>query len=594
MPVVSPVHTSPNPPPPPPALSSAKVISLRVRPFGVSHLCFEVDGILGDMNTQLGALAPFFDFDAFYAILGAMPAQPATGSITFTANPAGGSIVLDGTTWTFTNTINPGQPQLLIFTTLGETLANAVQTLQESTDANSKKFLYSATSTVLILTAATGGPGGNSLTFSTTVSGATTSGTTLSGGDISRLQYDFPAIQAATLPFALCSLRAEPRKAALDKAINARQNAYFAKYGNAPAIIDRMKAYYSSSAVGSKPNRLGELSVIAQSQADQLKAAYTSDSRLNVVKTTSSSIASATESYGYSASGGETDESGITGQVNFDNNLQLTLKRPPAPPKMAPVPVPAWQPQKVLSQIPMPPPPTPSPPPPAGTNFDPSLSMASSATLDNETDQVNTTTETSSSNSAAYQTQSIVNTDYGYRVPYLESQAQNERAQISLIDQQFAAFMYEQNFSNLAQVFQNELNSIDADVYRLQIAYLNTILMSPFEGLVTGIYKNPGEAVRAGEPVIRVENYALILLEASLIFPNPIAIGSTVTVTTQLYDESSSPPTTIPGVVVAARGRSQDDQWQVIVQCNNLDSNNNPIFPLGYHFDYDDTTVTIS
>ena len=139
------------------------------------------------------------------------------------------------------------------------------------------------------------------------------------------------------------------------------------------------------------------------------------------------------------------------------------------------------------------------------------------------------------------------------------------------------------------------MQSIDADVYRLQIAYLNTILMSPIPGLVTGVYKNPGEAVKAGEPVIRVENFSMILLEATLIFRGPILVNQTiVTVETALFG-ASGPPTSISGVVVAARGHSDDDQWRLIIHCDkNLDTNNNPIFPLGYHFDFDDTRVTIA
>ena len=39
------------------SLLSAKAVSLRVRPFGVSHLCFETDGILGDLNLTLNPTA---------------------------------------------------------------------------------------------------------------------------------------------------------------------------------------------------------------------------------------------------------------------------------------------------------------------------------------------------------------------------------------------------------------------------------------------------------------------------------------------------------------------------------------------------------
>jgi hypothetical protein len=85
-------------------------------------------------------------------------------------------------------------------------------------------------------------------------------------------------------------------------------------------------------------------------------------------------------------------------------------------------------------------------------------------------------------------------------MPNIERQAQNERAQISLMDEQFAAFMNSLYFDSLDDVFSNELQSIDLDVKRLQVAYLNTILMSPIDGIVTGIYKNQstGNSILSG------------------------------------------------------------------------------------------------
>src|ERR1039458_9539623 len=124
-----------------------KVISLSVRPLRVSHLCFEVGGILGDLNPrlQLGAQVAPFPFDAFYATLGAMP--------TILGHPA-------------------------------------------------------------------------------------------------RLQYNFLDIQGAVQPFTLAALRAEAAKAALSKAINARANAFYAKYANKPAIIALMNQYYAPNGGG--------------------------------------------------------------------------------------------------------------------------------------------------------------------------------------------------------------------------------------------------------------------------------------------------------------------------------------------------------
>ena len=44
----------------------------------------------------------------------------------------------------------------------------------------------------------------------------------------------------------------------------------------------------------------------------------------------------------------------------------------------------------------------------------------------------------------------------------------------------------------------------------------------------------------------------------------------------------------------SASRQGDDDTWDLVVKCNNLDSSSSPIFPLGYHFDYDDTTVSIT
>jgi hypothetical protein len=440
-------------------------VSLRVRPYRVSHLCFEAAGILEVSLAQLGAAATAFDFPAFYATLGSMP----------------------------------------------------------------------------------------------TVT-----------GDASRLQYDFPAIDAAVAPHALAALRTEPRKAALNSAINARQNAYFAKYANAPAIIALMNTYYSPSVAESKPNRLAVLSGLASNQFNELKAAYTADGRLGVVKTTQSVLKSTTV----------TSETSVGGSSEKTHETSSTDQR-----SLTDTVLPPFE----LGQL------------PAGGGSMAGYGFTGDA-LVNVTDQEGTSGETSTTtgsdasvgSSYAGENQTIVNTDYGYRAPYAECAAQFERAQISLMDQQFAQFMYGQNLPHLATVFRNELANIDASVYQLQVAYLNTILMSPITGTITGIYKNPGEAVRAGEPVIRVEDNSTIFLLATVIYRGPVSIGSTITVTTNLFDQSPRMPTTLTGSVVSARGSSDDDKWDIIAKCDNLDSSAKPIFPLGYHFDYDDTTVAIS
>ncbi len=401
-------------------MANSKVVSLHVRPFQASHLCFEVDGILEQLNTQLGdpivagghGLGLFvFNFASFYGVLRS-------------------ALTVDG--------------------------------------------------------------------------------------DLSRLLFDSLQIQAATKTSTLASLRAETGKAALDRAINARQNAYFAKYGNADQIIFRMNAFYSSDVEGSKLERLATLSRISEDQWNQLQAAYKQDKRMGVIRNTSSRLASDTTSYGYSAASGETAQLGASALVSEG---QGTLPQPPTP--LTP---PSW------------PPPAPSPPLAVGVSEWKGIGFPSNQEM---TQQQSTSYQVVSSEDAAHQDQTIINTDYGYRVPFKEGEAQYQRAQISLIDEQFAQFMRDQNLPHLAQVFQNELNSIDGDVFRLQIAFLNTILMSPISGVVTGVYKNPGDAVKAGETVIRVENNAVLLLVATVVHRGPITIGSNVAVRTHLFDSES-------------------------------------------------------
>jgi hypothetical protein len=421
-------------------------------------------------------------------------------------------------------------------------------------------------------------------------------------GTPSQLLFDFMKIKAEVAPFALGCLRNEARKAAMHNAINARQNAYFAKYVNAPDIIKFMNEFYSPTAPGSKPQRLHHLSTLAQDQWDLLQSAYDGLGRTGVVTNTISTLCSETTNYGYSATSGINDAFVVTAP---DTPITIPTLAPPDPP--APWPTPREWPLGCLEPDPNAPPsqdpPAPSQPPTAAVN-----TWGEGFTGDGKTTstiQKGTSYQTVSSGDKAHQTQTVVNTDYVYRVPYHEGLAQLDRAKISLIDQQFAQYMYGQNLPNLAQVFQNELKNIDSNVFRLQIAVLDTILLSPIAGIVTGIYKNPGDAVRPGEPVLRVEDNTSIYLVATIVHRGPIVVAqplkpppanSQVTIQTSLFDVAGPLSPSLTGTVVSARGhRGGGDMWDLIVKCQNpVDASGNPIIPLGYHFDFDNTSISIS
>jgi hypothetical protein len=396
-------------------------------------------------------------------------------------------------------------------------------------------------------------------------------GSTVAGSP-DRLVYDSAAIAAdpAVAASTLMALRAEPRKALLDKAIGARQNAYYQKYANQTQIIALQRTFYDPANRDSKYGRLGALRNLAQLQENLLMGAYQADGRTGVVKHTTSSLNSVTQTNGKSVttgnSNGWTKSSGQSHQENTGSAVHYTH---------------GVNAKGALT--------------PTGTeqeDFSPAVQSFASG---------NTTLGGASSGLAcnsgnANVQQTIMNTDYAYRVPVAEAPAQNHRSQISLMDEQFNAFMFLQNLPHLEQVFANELQAIDLDVKRLQVAYLDTILMSPIDGIVTGIYKQIGEGVKAGEAAIRVESNRAVLLVGTLIYRGMISVGSNATVTSTLF---SNPPgsaeTVINGTIVAAQGHPrEDDWWDVVISCDNVDANGNPILPLRYSFDFDDTSIVIA
>ncbi|MCA9023565.1 MAG: HlyD family secretion protein, partial [Planctomycetaceae bacterium] len=102
------------------------------------------------------------------------------------------------------------------------------------------------------------------------------------------------------------------------------------------------------------------------------------------------------------------------------------------------------------------------------------------------------------------------------------------RTQLDLMDEQLAEEMYGNLVNNdLDAVMKNELEMIDNEVMKLQLNLVHTFLTSPVDGLVTAIYKDLGESVTAGEPVLRVEDDSTVLLVGRLRNTGPIRVGAT-------------------------------------------------------------------
>jgi hypothetical protein len=385
-------------------------------------------------------------------------------------------------------------------------------------------------------------------------------------GDPSRLRGDADGVMQMAKKFALATLRNEDRKTFLDSAVNSRQNIYFSKHANAASVISTIEGTYHKTSPASNPNLLELLSDLANQQLTELGEAYSEDDRTGVVKAATSCLETTTTSSGSSNRAGKFYQESV-GRI-IPNGTKL--------PHDLPLP---WEGTLQGSKLLWP------------SGYESKRFISDGATPGTAlTVGVNFEESTNAGRSAG--SQSAKHVDYEYRMPYLEAQARNLRAQISLNDQKFGLFMFGQTIPHLAQIFKNELAAVDHDVYQLQIALLRTVLISPHPGVVTGIYKNPGDAVSAGEPVLRVEDNRVVHLIANLVLYGPIAIGNTATVTTTLGG-AAHPSTTLSGSVVAARGQGSGGRWEVVVKINNIDGAGNVILPLGYTFDAEYTTVTI-
>jgi biotin carboxyl carrier protein len=184
---------------------------------------------------------------------------------------------------------------------------------------------------------------------------------------------------------------------------------------------------------------------------------------------------------------------------------------------------------------------------------------------------------------------------YEYRLPSVENDIRFRRARIAQRQEFLAAFRMRQMCERSSETFANELAALDQQIRKLQVAYIDTMLVPPFGGIVTGVFRNPGDFVTAGQPVLRIEADDQVYLVGTIKSRGLVRVNDKVTVTTTLFDAPGGQPTKIDGVVSSVRGHdSVDEQWDVLVLCSNRTTAGEPILPLNYNFDFESTTVAIT
>ncbi|MBP0019760.1 MAG: HlyD family secretion protein [Cyanobacteria bacterium SBLK] len=180
--------------------------------------------------------------------------------------------------------------------------------------------------------------------------------------------------------------------------------------------------------------------------------------------------------------------------------------------------------------------------------------------------------------------------------PKLTNTIRNSRVQVELMQQELTDSLYAFRVDDLTNIWNNELGGLDREVRKYQIALIRTFLLPPFKGVVTAVYKDVGESVEIGEPVLRIEDDEKLLLVGLINHRGSLRIGDTAIIKTNDLFESGKEFEIKDFKVVSIRGHNSDnDVWDVILQGKNpKDDNGKTILPINYQFDKDNVTVEFS
>ena len=138
-----------------------------------------------------------------------------------------------------------------------------------------------------------------------------------------------------------------------------------------------------------------------------------------------------------------------------------------------------------------------------------------------------------------------------------------------------------------------ELASFDFEIRTLQVNFAHTYLLSPIDGFVTAIYKDVGESVEPGEPVIRIENDSFVMLFGRIQFKKALWPGREMVVDLGSIFETGKKQI-LNCKIVSIRGHeSDDDEWEVVLEARNPKRQDRPLLPLNYQIDPDTATIRL-
>lgn len=361
------------------------------------------------------------------------------------------------------------------------------------------------------------------------------------------------------------AIRNEAVGAALNQAIEKRENTFLERYMHVAEIKVRLTYSYTEIV-----SHLTELTKLTKNKFDKLDAAYSADGidvqkSMETTQTTDAGYRVKTENTTKSTTLAtwnttmETDTPSGAAIVTEVKDGGGTLVQTHAMPNSASVPLVFNQGNQKWEAV----------------NSDDFVSQVMSSETTSDGAQITRTKELK------------------YTHPPLENEIEyrqsNQGIHGELIKQELASY----RLPHIERIMENELKAIDLEIRSLQLNYAHTFLTSPFDGVVTAIYKDYGESVEAGEPVLRVEDDTNLLLVLQAQVKGAVRVDMPVSLTFSLVDAGST--VTATGKVVSVRGHEADnDEWDLILSIKNpLDANNNKIIPLNYQFDADSTQLQV-
>lgn len=349
-----------------------------------------------------------------------------------------------------------------------------------------------------------------------------------------RLRFDSKSLRQVLAPLAIASLVNEPQAAELDQAILRRQTVFLTRSSQAGSLIANLTA--ASSLKIQRLNRLGSL--LAEHYS-RLENAYISGLPVGVdpltdvrqpetVMATSVAGLGSLQDYTVKVYEGEVKEGNKEKQTQVSSNALSRMARHDG---------------KSWVEI-----------------TDPSAKTLTQETI------------VRPSGDAA-------------RHPFLENQIRHERLTIDVADELIAEQVAALRLSTLDRVLANELEAADLAVRRLQLAYIDSFLIPRFSGRIAAVLRNPGELLRAGEPLVRIDREDALYLVGQVKWPSLVTIGARFLLKTSgVFDEAPPDNLVIEGSVVSAKSMPSDSSaWNLIIEV----VKSTHALPLGYEIESD-------